>query len=212
MVTPIVWQCEGELAMVLYGLTGGIGAGKSTVCRLLQELGIAVVAADDVGRQVVAPGSEGLTAIVAAFGPEVLDSNGVLNRRQLGTLVFGEAGKRRQLEDIMHPLVKQYSRAIFAGLTRAGVPFIVYESALLFETDRHLEMQGVIVVTASEAQRVARVQQRDGSTEAAVRARLQAQMDEAEKRQRADYVLENNGDLHDLRRQVQALVETLRQA
>jgi dephospho-CoA kinase len=212
MVTPIVWQCEGELAMVLYGLTGGIGAGKSTVCRLLQELGIAVVAADDVGRQVVAPGSEGLTAIVAAFGPEVLDSNGVLNRRQLGTLVFGEAGKRRQLEDIMHPLVKQYSRAIFAGLTRAGVPFIVYESALLFETDRHLEMQGVIVITASEAQRVARVQQRDGSTEAAVRARLQAQMDEAEKRQRADYVLENDGDLHDLRRQVQALVETLRQA
>jgi dephospho-CoA kinase len=198
--------------MVLYGLTGGIGAGKSTVCRLLQELGIAVVAADDVGRQVVAPGSEGLTAIVAAFGPEVLDSNGVLNRRQLGTLVFGEAGKRRQLEDIMHPLVKQYSRAIFAGLTRAGVPFIVYESALLFETDRHLEMQGVIVITASEAQRVARVQQRDGSTEAAVRARLQAQMDEAEKRQRADYVLENDGDLHDLRRQVQALVETLRQA
>jgi dephospho-CoA kinase len=198
--------------MVLYGLTGGIGAGKSTVCRLLQELGIAVVAADDVGRQVVAPGSEGLTAIVAAFGPEVLDSNGVLNRRQLGTLVFGEAGKRRQLEDIMHPLVKQYSRVIFAELTRAGVPLIVYESALLFETDRHLEMQGVIVVTASEAQRVARVQQRDGSTEAAVRARLHAQMDEAEKRQRADYVLENDGDLHDLRRQVQALVETLRQA
>jgi dephospho-CoA kinase len=212
MVTPIVWWCGGELGMVLYGLTGGIGAGKSTVCRLLQELGIAVVAADDVGRQVVAPGSEGLTAIVAAFGPEVLDSNGVLNRRQLGTLIFDEAGKRRQLEDIMHPLVKQYSRAIFAELTRAGVPLIVYESALLFETDRHLEMQGVIVVTASEAQRVARVQQRDGSTEAAVRARLQAQMDEAEKRQRADYVLENDGDLHDLRRQVQALVETLRQA
>jgi dephospho-CoA kinase len=198
--------------MVLYGLTGGIGAGKSTVCRLLQELGIAVVVADDVGRQVVAPGSEGLTAIVAAFGPEVLDSNGVLNRRQLGTLVFGEAGKRRQLEDIMHPLVKQHSRAIFAELTQAGVPLIVYESALLFETDRHLEMQGVIVVTASEAQRVARVQRRDGSTEAAVRARLQAQMGEAEKRQRADYVLENDGDLHDLRRQVRALVEMLRQA
>jgi dephospho-CoA kinase len=197
--------------MVLYGLTGGIGAGKSTVCRLLQEFGITVVAADDVGRQVVAPGSEGLAAIVAAFGPEVLDSNGALDRRQLGTLVFGDAGKRRQLEDIMHPLVKQRSQAIFAELTRAGVPIIVYESALLFETDRHLEMQGVIVVTASEAQRIARVQQRDGSTEAAVRARLQAQMDEAKKRQRADYVLENEGDLHDLRRQVQALVDTLRQ-
>jgi dephospho-CoA kinase len=198
--------------MVLYGLTGGIGAGKSTVCRLLQEFGVTVVAADDVGRQVVAPGSAGLAAIVAAFGPEVLDSNGALDRRKLGTLVFADAGKRRQLEDIMHPLVKQHSQAIFAEFTEAGVPIIVYESALLFETDRHLEMHGVIVVTASEAQRIARVQQRDGSTEAAVRARLRAQMDETEKRQRADYVLENNGDLHDLRRQVQALVATLRQA
>ena len=198
--------------MVLYGLTGGIGAGKSTVCRLLQELGITVVAADDVGRQVVAPGSAGLAAIVTAFGPEVLDSHGALDRRKLGALVFADVEKRQQLEAIMHPLVKQHSQAIFAELTQAGVPIIVYESALLFETDRHLEMQGVIVVTASEAQRIARVQQRDGSTEAAVRARLQAQMDEAEKRQRADYVLENNGDLDDLRRQVQALVATLCQA
>jgi dephospho-CoA kinase len=197
--------------MALYGLTGGIGAGKSTVCRLLEEQGVTVVGADDVGRQVVAPGSEGLAAIVAAFGPEVLDDSGALNRRALGALVFGDAAKRRQLEDIMHPLVKQRSQAIFAELARAGVPIIVYESALLFETDRHLEMQGVIVVTANEAARVARVQQRDGSTEAAVRARIQAQMDEAKKRQRADYVLDNNGDLDDLRRQVQALVAQLRQ-
>jgi dephospho-CoA kinase len=198
--------------MALYGLTGGIGAGKSTVCRLLEEQGVTVVGADDVGRQVVAPGSEGLAAIVAAFGPEVLDDSGALNRRALGALVFGDAAKRRQLEDIMHPLVKQRSQAIFAELARAGVPIIVYESALLFETDRHLEMQGVIVVIANEAARVARVQQRDGSTEAAVRARIQAQMDEAEKRQRADYVLDNNGDLDDLRRQVQTLVAQLRQA
>jgi dephospho-CoA kinase len=197
--------------MALYGLTGGIGAGKSTVCRLLQELGITVVAADDVGRQVVAPGSAGLAAIVAAFGPQVLDSHGALNRSTLGTLVFSDAAKRQQLEDIIHPLVKQQSQAIFADLTRAGVPIIVYESALLFETDRHLEMHGVIVVTASEAQRIARVQQRDGSSADAVRARLRAQMDEAEKCRHADYVLENNGDLHELRQQVQTLVETLRQ-
>lgn len=197
--------------MALYGLTGGIGAGKSTVCRLLEELGVTVVGADDVGRQVVAPGSKGLAAIVAAFGPGVLDESGTLNRRALGNLVFGDAAKRRQLEDIMHPLVKEHSQAIFTELTRAGVPIVVYESALLFETNRHQEMQGVIVVTASEAARVARVQQRDGSTEAAVRARIQAQMDEAAKRQRADYVLDNNGDLDDLRRQVQALVARLHQ-
>jgi dephospho-CoA kinase len=161
---------------------------------------------------VVAPGSASLAAIVAAFGPEVLNSAGALNRRKLGTLVFGDPAKRRQLEDIMHPLVKQRSRAMFAELTHAGVPVIVYESALLFETERHHEMDGTILVTASEAQRVARVQQRDGCTETEVRARIQAQMDEAEKRRLADYNLDNNGDIQDLKRQVQDLVSTLRHA
>ena len=197
--------------MPVYGLTGGIGAGKSTVCRLLQELGITVVAADEVGRQVVAPGSAGLATIVTAFGPAVLDTTGALDRQALGTLVFGDAAKRRQLEAIMHPLVKQHSRAIFAELTAAGVPTIVYESALLFETDRHQEMHGIILVTASETQRVTRVQQRDGRTADEVRARMRAQMDEAARRQRADYILDNSGNLADLRRQVSLLVMALRQ-
>jgi dephospho-CoA kinase len=198
--------------MAVYGLTGGIGAGKSTVCRLLQEHGLTVLAGDEVSRQVVAPGSNGLTAIVAAFGPEVLDSTGALDRRKLGTLVFGDAAKRRQLEDILHPLVKDRSCAMFVELTQAGVPIIVYESALLFETGRHHEMQGTILVTASEAQRIARVQQRDGCTAAEVRARIQAQMDEADKRRLADYVLDNNGDMQNLSRQVRGLVTTLRHA
>ena len=95
---------------------------------------------------------------------------GVLDRRQLGTLVFSDVARRRQLEDIMHPLVKERSRAIFAELSTAGVPIIVYESALLFETERQHEMHGTILVTAGEAQRIARVQQRDSATAAAVRA------------------------------------------
>jgi dephospho-CoA kinase len=198
--------------MAVYGLTGGIGAGKSTVCGLLQEHGVTVMAGDEVGRQVVEPGSPGLAAIVAAFGPEVLDHAGTLNRRILGTLVFGDAARRRQLEDILHPLIKQRSRALFAELTHAGVPIIVYESALLFETGRHHEMQGTILVTASQVQRVARVQQRDGCTAAEVWARMQAQMDETEKRRLADYILDNNGDMQNLSRQVQVLVTTLRHA
>ncbi len=113
---------------------------------------------------------------------------------------------------IIHPLVKQHSQALFARLTQDGVPLIVYESALLFETQRHLEMQGTILITASEAHRVARVQQRDGCTEAQVRTRMKAQMDEAEKRRLADYVLDNNGDLDDLRGQVQTAVARLRQS
>jgi len=198
--------------MAVYGLTGGIGAGKSTVCRMLQAHHITVLAADDIGRQVVAPGSPGLAEVVAAFGPEILDSTGALDRRQLGAVVFNDPARRRQLEAIMHPLVKTHSQALFAELTAAGVPIIVYESALLFETERHHEMQGTILVTAGEAQRISRVQQRDSATEAAVRARIQAQLSDDRKRQLADYILDNNGDVQDLQRQVDALVMTLRQA
>jgi dephospho-CoA kinase len=198
--------------MAVYGLTGGIGTGKSTVCRLLQELGVAVVFADEVGRQVVAKGSEGLAAIVSAFGQEILDSTAALDRKALGALVFRDPDKRRQLEGILHPLVKQHSQAIFQKLIDQGEPIVVYESALLFESRRHLEMRANILVTASEARRVARVQQRDGSTEDDVRARMKAQMDETEKRRMVDYVLDNNGDLDDLRKQVQALVATLRES
>jgi dephospho-CoA kinase len=205
-------RCEEEERWLCYGLTGGIGAGKSTVCQFLQQEGVPVVSADEVSRQVVAKGSDGLVAIVAAFGPEILDSTDALNRRKLGALVFNDAAKRRELENIMQPLLKHHSRAMFADLARKGEVIIVYESALLFESQRHFEMQGIIVVTASEAQRVACVQQRDGCTEAEGRARMRAHMHEAEKRRRADYILDNNGDVEDLRRQVRALVSTLRQA
>lgn len=198
--------------MSVYGLTGGIGAGKSTVCRLLQALGITVVAADAVGRQVVAPGSAGLAAIVATFGDAILDSSEALDRRKLGTMVFAEPARRRQLEDIVQPLVKQRSQAIFAELTQSGVPIVVYESALLFETQRHHEMQGTILVVAEEAQRIQRVQQRDDSDAAQVRARIQAQLDDTAKRQLANYIVENNGDLQGLRQQVERLVTVLRQA
>lgn len=195
--------------MAVYGLTGGIGAGKSTVCRLLQEAGVAVVFADEVGRQVVARQSDGLAAIVSTFGKQVLDSSGALDRKALGALVFHNADKRRQLESILHPLVKQRSQAMFRELLEQGNPIVVYESALLFESQRHLEMQANILVTASEALRVARVQQRDGCTAEDVRARINAQMDEAEKCRMADYILDNNGDIEALRQQVQALVATL---
>jgi dephospho-CoA kinase len=176
----------------------------------VKEQQVAVWQRPKRGRDVVAPGSDGLARIVDTFGSEVLDRTGALDRRKLGALVFADPEKRRQLEAIMHPLVQQYSRAQFAQLSRDGAPIVVYESALLFESKRHLEMQGSIFVSANEAQRVARVQARDGSREEEVRARMRAQMDEAAKRQLADYVLDNNGDLQALRRQVEDLVPILK--
>ncbi len=195
--------------MSVYGLTGGIGAGKSTVANMFQESGIPVVLADDVGRRVASKGSDGLAEIVRSFGPDVLDSNGELDRQKLGTLIFNNPDRRRELEDILHPRVRDQSRELFNQLEQAGNQIVVYESALLYETQRHTEMHGVILVTASEEQRIARVRSRDGSEEEAVRKRIKAQMDEDEKRGLADYIIENNGDLQALRREVDSLIEQL---
>jgi dephospho-CoA kinase len=195
--------------MSVYGLTGGIGAGKSTVANMFQESGIPVVLADDVGREVASKGSDGLAEIVRSFGSDVLDSNGELDRRKLGTLIFNDPDRRRELEAILHPRVRDQSRELFSQLEQAGNQIVVYESALLYETQRHTEMRGVILVTASEEQRIARVRSRDGSEEEAVRQRIKAQMDDEEKRGLADYIIENNGDLQVLRREVDSLIELL---
>jgi dephospho-CoA kinase len=195
--------------MSVYGLTGGIGAGKSTVANMFQESGIPVVSADDVGREVASKGSDGLAEIVRSFGLDVLDSNGELDRRKLGTLIFNDPDRRRKLEAILHPRVRDRSREHFSQLEQAGDQIVVYESALLYETQRHTEMRGVILVTASEEQRIARVRSRDGSEEEAVRQRIKAQMDEEEKRGLADYIIENNGDLQALKREVDSLIEKL---
>ena len=195
--------------MSVYGLTGGIGAGKSTVANMFQESGIPVVLADDVGREVASKGSDGLAEIVRSFGPDVLDGNGELDRRKLGTLIFNDPDRRRELEGILHPRVRDQSRELFSQLEQAGNKIVVYESALLYETQRHTEMRGVILVTASEEQRIARVRTRDGSEEEAVRQRIKAQLDEEEKRGLADYIVENNGDLQALRREVDSLIEQL---
>ncbi|RMG96498.1 MAG: dephospho-CoA kinase [Deltaproteobacteria bacterium] len=193
-------------SMEVYGLTGGIGSGKSTVAALLQDYGIPVVSADELSRIVVAPGTEGLDRVVEAFGPGVLDDEGRLDRAKLAAEVFADPERRRKLESILHPLIRDRYEQVLDALEKAGHPVVVYEVPLLFEKGLQGDMKGVILVTASDDLRVRRVMERDGTTEAHVRARMAAQMPEAEKRARADYVVENDGDLDDLRREVQFLV------
>ena len=195
--------------MSVFGLTGGIGAGKSTVADMFQDSGIPVVLADDVGREVVSMGSEGLSAIVSMFGADMLDSTGGLDRRKLGQMVFNAPAKRSQLEGILHPLVLDRSRELFVQLEQAGNQVVIYESALLFETKRHNEMKGVILVIAGEEIRIARVQERDGSDREDVRKRIQAQMVEEDKRKLSDYIIQNDGDKPSLANQVNDLIPLL---
>ncbi|MEM9462371.1 MAG: dephospho-CoA kinase [Myxococcota bacterium] len=192
--------------MDVYGLTGGIGSGKSTVATLLEEYGVPVVSADELSRVVVARGSEGLEAVVEAFGPEVVDEAGELDRRRMASIVFRNAERRRELEAILHPRIRDRFEQVLDALEKAGHQVAVYEVPLLFERNLQGEMKAVVLVTAPLADRVARVRARDDVTETEVRARIAAQMDEDQKRRRANYIIENSGTLDDLRREVEFLM------
>lgn len=194
--------------MEVYGLTGGIGSGKSSVATMLEEYGVPVVSADELSRMVVAPGSEGLADVVEAFGPEVLDERGELDRKKMGRIVFAAPDKRKALEAILHPRIRERYEQVLDALEKAGHPVMVYEVPLLFEKGLHLqdEMKGVILVTASADTRIARVKARDALTTDEVLARMRAQMPEEEKRRLADYVINNDGDVDDLRREVELLI------
>jgi dephospho-CoA kinase len=194
--------------MEVYGLTGGIGSGKSTVAAMLEEYGVPVVSADELSRMVVAPGSEGLADVVEAFGREVLDERGELDRKRMGKIVFANADKRRALEAILHPRIRERYEQVLDALEKAGHPVMVYEVPLLFEKKLHLqdEMKAVILVASSADNRIARVKDRDALTTEEVLARMRAQLPEDEKRRLADYIVLNDGDLDDLRREVEYLI------
>lgn len=193
--------------MDVYGLTGGIGSGKSTVAKMLHEYGIPVVSADELARVVVAPGSEGLERVVEAFGSEVLGETGELDRRRLSAIVFGDVEKRRALEAILHPRIRECYEQVLDALEKAGHPVAVYEVPLLFEKGMQADLKAVILVTAPVDVRIARVQARDGLGESEIKRRMAAQMDEAKKRRKSDYVIDNEVDVDHLRREVEFMLK-----
>ena len=190
--------------MKVWGLTGNIACGKSAVERSLRKLGVSVIDADVTAREVVAPGTEGLAAVVDAFGPEILDANGALDRRALGTIVFADADARERLESITHPLIFGRMGALLAALSESGVEIAVVSAALMVESGSFRNYAGLAVVTCPPALQLARLRARDGSTEAAARARIDAQLDQAEKVAKADVVLDNSGHPDSLEAQVAA--------
>ena len=192
--------------MLVFGLTGGIGSGKSAVATLLKEAAIPVVAADDLAREVVAPGTKGLDEIFNLFGHEILDASGHLDRAEMGRQIFSCLDKRKQLEQIIHPKVREALHAKKCDLERQGHPFLVYEIPLLFETKSENQFDGIIVVSAPLEQRIARIKQRDHSDDQEIQRRISTQMPDEEKRIRADYIVENDGDIHALTQKVQHLI------
>jgi dephospho-CoA kinase len=187
------------------GLTGGIGAGKSAVSRRLVELGAALVDADRIAREVVEPGTPGLAAVEAAFGPEVLAPDGSLARESLGRVVFADPGARATLNGIVHPLVGERTLALAAEAERQGAAVLVHDVPLLVENGLAPGYALVVVVTAPLAERLRRLVALRGMPEADARARMEAQATDEERAEVADVVLRNDRALADLDRDVAAL-------
>lgn len=189
--------------MLMVGLTGGIGAGKSAVSARLAERGAVIIDADKLAREVVEPGTDGLAEIVSAFGAGVLTPEGALDRPALGAKVFGDEQARRTLERIIHPRV----RARTAELVKAAPAdaIVVNDVPLLVETGLAPTYHLVIVVTASQAVRTARLVRDRGMSEAEAAARIGAQADDATRQAAGDVVVPNEDDLGALHARVDAL-------
>jgi dephospho-CoA kinase len=174
---------------------------------VIEEYGIPVVSADELSRMVVMPGSKGLEEVVAAFGEGILGEDGHLDRAKLAEIVFSDEERRVELERILHPRIRSRFEEVLDALEKAGQRLVIYEVPLLFENNIQEILDGVIVVSARNDLRIARVGDRDGLSADETRARMAAQMDEATRQSLADYVLTNNGDRMDLRREVELLLQ-----
>ena len=188
--------------MFRIGLTGGVASGKSTIAEIFAELGAAIVDTDAVAREVVAPGEPGLEAVTAAFGPEILLPTGELDRRAMRSIVFSDPQRRRQLESILHPLIRARTLQLIA---ESKAPYVIIVVPLLLETGFAELVERILVVDCPEAQQLERLRRRDDIDEVEARAMLAAQIDRQSRLARADDVIDNSGSLEATRSQVEML-------
>jgi dephospho-CoA kinase len=195
--------------MLLVGLTGGLGAGKSTVAGMLAERGATVIDADELARRALEPGTRAYQEVCDLFGDDVVTPSGALDRSAIAERVFRDEGKRRALESITHPEVFRLLAEEIETL-RGTNAVVVFDAPLLVETGFHRSTDVVVVVTAREDLQVARAARGRGMTEEEAVARLRAQADPADREAAADIVISNDGDLDQLEARVDQVWEELR--
>ncbi|GHA90939.1 dephospho-CoA kinase [Modicisalibacter luteus] len=193
------------------GVTGGIASGKSAVALEFAKLGIPWVDADIIAREIVEPGEPALADIAERFGPEVIDSEGRLDRRALRALVFADESERRWLESVTHPRIRQRLEHYLADMRASGGPYHLLVSPLLFESGQHKLVDRCLIIDVPEALQISRTVGRDTVEEAQVKAIIRAQMPRTERLARADDVIDNQGSHDDLARQVAELDRRYRQ-
>lgn len=191
-----------------HGLTGGIGSGKSTVARLLGELGARIIDTDQIAHQLTARDGLAMPAIRQQFGAEYVAADGALDRARMRHCVFADPDAKQRLQDILHPLILALARAAAAATTTA--PYTLIVVPLLFESGRYRDwLQRVIVVDCPEPEQIRRTMQRSGLAEAEVRAIMAQQLDRASRLKLADDIVANDGDLDGLRAEVSRLHQSL---
>ncbi len=200
--------------MLRVGLTGGVACGKSTVAKMFADLGANIVDADAIAHELYRPGHEVLQELVKHFGPEILKADGELDRAKLATLVF-DGGRVEELNKIVHPaVIRQQDQWMRALEEKDPYAVAIVEAALILEAGARDHFDRIMVVTCKPAQKVARFAQRTGTSEEAARAdverRNKAQMPDAEKARRADFVIDNSGSVEETRHQVQRIYSELK--
>ena len=195
--------------MLLIGLTGGIGSGKSTVAAMLRDQGIRVVDADQIAREVVEPGQPALAELVEVFGQGILNDDGSLNRQELANRAFATEEATNALNAITHPRIEQETQRQFDLAAAEKENFLVYDMPLLVERGLHEEMDMVIVVHADIEERVRRLVEHRGLDEDDVRRRMSHQVDDVTRLASADVLIDNNGSVDHLRKQVDDFLATL---
>lgn len=193
------------------GLTGGIASGKSTISNIFKEVGWPVIDADQTARQVVMPGSLGLAQIVSRFGSQVLQPDGTLDRATLGSMAFDDPQNLSDLDQIEHPLIMAAIDKQLAGFKKQGLPVVVLDVPLLFETGMDQECDLTVLAVVDRKTQLERLMKRDHCSKAAALKRINAQMPLEEKMRRADVTIDNNGSLAQTRLQVAKLVERVSQ-
>lgn len=200
------------ILVLTVGLTGSIATGKSFVTEYLRELGADVIDADLAARRVVEKGTPGLAAVVEEFGKEVLASDGTLDRKKLGAIVFADEGKRLRLNSIIHPLVIELQDDWLRSVERRDPDAIaVIDAALMIESGSYKRLDKLIVVYCEPAIQLARLMARDNLTESEAKCRIEAQMPQDEKRKFANYVIDTSNGFEDTKRQTREIVASLRE-
>jgi dephospho-CoA kinase len=193
--------------MHIIGLTGGIASGKSTVAKMLSQLGVPIIDADTLAREVVMPGEPAYQAIISRFGDHILNVDGTINRTLLGSIIFADSNLRHELEKITHPAIRQRVLNKLSELEKSGATIVVYMAPLLIESGATSIVDDIWVVYVDEEMQILRLMERDGINRAQAFERINSQMPIEEKKLSGTVIIDNRGTLSETERQVMSAWE-----